>query len=337
MIGESGPSPAANTQDRIPLFEDVREDILHIHIPLNYNICNFKCSYCYLTNRKKTISDSTLLFLEKIIPRLEKIRRPVHVVFATDGEISAVPPLWPYLRRLSQLPSVVLVTLFSNLSGNFEKMLAGVDPTKLSIVASFHAEQLGMHSKRKENFYRTAKKLHEQVRKIVLSYILHPQNLQDMRQEMLKMLAAGIPVFAYPLVPIPVKGHPKIYSETEQQEVENILKKFNQSEAVNFFMMDGRKPGLKCSAGQHLVEIANDGAITACFKGIYDLGNILGPDDQAFLRTSDTLCPHGGCVCNWTVAFSDMVRAECLRVDSLYGFVKREAKDNFRPDFVVTE
>ncbi len=325
---------AKDSQGKIGLFEDDRQDLLHIHIPLKYNICNFKCSYCYLGDRKKEVSDSTLTFLDQLIPRIEEIQRPVHVIFATDGEITAVPSLWPYLRRLSHSRSVALVSLFSNLSGNFDSMLEGVELSKLSVVASFHAEQLAKRSKGLERFVRTTNMLHERIRKIVVSFILHPDRLEEIRQEMQKMVEAGVPVFAYPLVSI--KENTTTYTNEEDQDVNRILEEYNQSESVNFFMMGGRHAGLKCSAGKNLIEINNDGSIISCFMCGQNLGNILSPDQQAFLRRQETTCVHGGCVCNWAVGFSDLVKSKYVRVDSLYGFVKRKGTDDSDPDFSIT-
>ncbi|MBM3888134.1 MAG: radical SAM protein [Verrucomicrobia bacterium] len=310
--------------ETVPLFEDTRQEPLLVHIALKYFVCNFHCEYCYLIDRVARIEPGILERLDKLMGRLKRIRRPLHVLFATDGEITAVPELLPFLPRFQEIESLRLLTLYSNLSGDFEKILNVFPPKKLSVIATCHPRIVNRSARLKETFMRNARLLHERARMLVVALVLDPAELQRVRALRDELTAAGLVVSAYPLQPASKKRSARHYDTPEQADLaRQILKETNIATVVNEFMMGKQMHCFPCAAGRDYLEVEDDGNVHACFRLTdVSLGSMF--DEKGPLLPRDgVLCPHGGCRTNWAVAFSEVVSRDFKRVNSIYNFVRR--------------
>jgi hypothetical protein len=296
-------------------------NLLHVHLPGAYRFCNYRCSYCYLPAFLPAIAPETVAALLRVTASLDVLARPLHVIFATDGEISVAKPLWPVLRQVTDLPSTRLISLFTNCSGSMDSVLAHTDPARLSIIATCHLEQL-TSDLAVVNFIAVVERLRAQVRSIITSVMLGPDQLPRFAAFKQAMDKRDLMVFAYP--PFVVRGHPRPCEPPELLQVRRILAETNPAPILNEFIQGGTRPGLKCAAGREYVEISNDGTVVDCWRHRAVLGNLFAPESLR-LRTADTVCPSGGCGSNWPVGFSDVVRQEFRRVDSLYNFVRRDS------------
>ena len=307
----------------VPLFDDRRAEILHVHLPATYQVCNFRCTYCYLPVYEARLPAGLVESLERIIERLAAVQRPMNVIFATDGEISIARELWPLLDRLAALPGLRLLSLFSNCSGNFESILERVPASKLSVIASCHLHQM-RDPARLEKFFQTVEMLHATIRGLVVSFILDPDQMHRFPWLKQEMERRGIATFAYPV--LQVEGRTRPYTSAELEQVTRFLGETNPVPAINDFMLEKTVPGLRCAAGADYIQINNDGTVLACWKTGQVLGNLFA-DDPPRLLSADAVCPSRGCTCNWTAGFSDVVTRRFKRVNSLYNFVPREPGD----------
>ena len=301
----------------VSLFEDRRAEILHVHLPGAYNVCNFRCTYCYLPVYEARLPAELVAALDRIIERLKAVQRPMNIIFATDGEISVARDLWPLLDRLAALPTLQLVTLFSNCSGNFEKILECVPARKLSVIASCHLQQME-NPARLDRFFQTVELLRDNIRGLVVSFILEPTQIPRFPWLKQQMDRRGIATFAYPV--LQVEGRTRPYTANELKQVIRILHETNPVPAINDFMLKETVPGLKCTAGVDYIQINNDGTVLACWKTGRELGNIFS-DVAPRLLGAESVCPFGGCTCNWTAGFSNAVTSRFRRVNSIYNFV----------------
>lgn len=317
----------------VSLFEDRRAELLHVHLPAVYNLCNFRCSYCYLPVYEARLPAGIVESLDRIIDRLGAVQRPLNIIFATDGEITVARELWPVLGRLTGLPSLRLISLFSNCSGNFERILERVPARKLSVIASCHLQQMEKPA-RLDQFFQTVELLRATIRGLVVSFILEPAQMPRFPWLKQEMARRGISTFAYPI--LQVGGRTRVYTNAERDQVIRLLDETNPAAAINDFMLEKTIPGLKCAAGRDYIQINNDGTVLACWKTGQVLGNIFAADPPR-LPGVDSVCPFGGCPCNWTAGFSDIVTSRFKRVNSLYNFVARQPGESAEPAFVIED
>lgn len=317
----------------VSLFEDRRAELLHVHLPAAYNLCNFRCTYCYLPVYEARLPAGIAESLDRIIDRLSAVQRPLNIIFATDGEITVARELWPVLGRLTGLPSLRLISLFSNCSGDFERILERVPARKLSVIASCHLQQMRSPA-RLEKFFQTVETLRAVIRGLVVSFILEPAQMPRFPWLKQEMARRGIPTFAYPI--LQVGGRTRPYTNAEREQVIRLLDETNPAAVVNDFMLEKAVPGLKCAAGRDYIQINNDGTVLACWKTGQVLGNIFAADPPRLLN-AESVCPFGGCPCNWTAGFSDVVTRRFKRVNSLYNFVPRQPGAPPEPNFVIED
>jgi hypothetical protein len=317
----------------VSLFEDRRAELLHVHLPAVYNICNFRCTYCYLPVYEARLPAGIVESLDRIIDRLRAVQRPLHIIFATDGEITVARELWPVLGRLTELPSLRLISLFSNCSGNFERILERVPARKLSVIASCHLQQMETPA-RLDKFFQTVEMLRATIRGLIVSFILEPAQISRFPWLKQEMADRGIPTFAYPI--LQVGGRTRPYTTAELEQVTRFMDETNPAAPVNDFMLEKTIPGLKCAAGRDYIQINNDGTVLACWKTGQVLGNILANEPPQLLE-ADSVCPYGGCPCNWTAGFSDVVTSRFKRVNSLYNFVPRQPGELSEPAFSIKD
>jgi MoaA/NifB/PqqE/SkfB family radical SAM enzyme len=329
-VGFANPLPRTAP---VSLFEDRRADILHVHLPASYNVCNFRCTYCYLPVYEARLPTGIVESLDRIIDRLKAVQRPLNIIFATDGEITIARELWPVLGRLTELPSLRLVSLFSNCSGNFEWILEHFPARKLSVIASCHLHQIETQA-RLDKFLQTVEMLRANIRGVVVSFILDPDQISRFPWLKQEMDQRGIATFAYPI--LQVEGKTRSYTADELARVTRLMRETNPAPAINDFMLEKTIPGLKCAAGRDYIQINNDGTVLACWKTGQVLGNIL-TDDPLHLLGADSVCPFGGCPCNWTAGFSDAVTSRFKRVNSLYNFIPRRPAHPPEPAFSIED
>jgi hypothetical protein len=315
----------------ISLFEDRRGEMLHVHLPGGYNVCNYRCTYCYLPAFNPRLAPGIVGALNRILDRLTAVQRPMNVVFATDGEITVSTELWPLLARLPEIPSVRLVTLFSNCSGNFDNILARVPPGQLSVIASCHLQQMDSEA-RVQRFLRTVEKLSHTIRAVVVSVILEPAQMSRFPRMKQELDQRGVSAYAYPI--IQVEGRTRPYTGPERELAVQIMDQTNPARVINEMMLERTFPGLRCAAGRDYIQIDNDGTVVACWRTRQVLGNLLADDPPRLLGT-DSPCPFGGCACNWTAGFSDAVTRDFRRVNSLYNFVPHHPGRFQAPSFVL--
>jgi len=307
--------------------------MLHVHLPGSYNVCNFRCSYCYLPGYEARVPAGLVESLERIIERLKAVKRPMNVIFATDGEISVARDLWPLLDQLAMLPSLQLVTLFSNCSGDFKRILERFPARRLSVIASCQLQQM-KDPVRLDRFFQTVEMLRDHIRGLVVSFILDPGQIPRFSWLKQEMDRRGIATFAYPI--LQVEGRTRPYTTGELKQVIRILHETNAAPAINDFMLEKTVPGLKCAAGVDYIQINNNGTVLACWKTGRELGNIFA-DAPPRLLNAGSVCPFGGCTCNWTAGFSEVVTRRFKRVNSLYNFVPRQPSAQPEPAFAIED
>lgn len=307
-------------------------DLLHVHIPGAYRFCNYRCSYCYLPSFSPSIAPEVVSSLTQVVSHLEHLSRPLHVVLATDGEISVARALWPVLKQVTDLDSTRLISLFSNCSGPMDELLAHTDPSRVALIATCHLEQLAS-DRALQKFIATLVTVRARVRSLVTSVMLAPDELPRFAAFKDAMDERGLTVFAYP--PFAVRGHPRPYAPDEREYVQQILAETNVAPVINEFILGGTRPDVRCAAGRDYIEIGNDGTVIDCWRHRRVLGNLFAPGSVS-LRSDDMCCPSGGCASNWPVGFTDVVRRDFRRVDSLYNFVRRDSSTAAAEVFEVT-
>jgi MoaA/NifB/PqqE/SkfB family radical SAM enzyme len=334
---------------RIRLFDDESSEILHVHIELPYRICNFRCNYCYLPNWNKKIEPELLNNFSMILEGIKKIKRPLHIILPHDGEITIVHEFWPYLKKISALKDVRLITIFSNLTSNFEEIFNILPPKKISIIAAYHYHYFKNKEKQKEDFFRRLANLKEQAGYIVGNFVLSPDQIEyyDYFTERLKSL--GVKPYPYPrMSKYTCKIDYEAHSKQDLIKVKNILKNdTNAPDIVNDFLFGKREKGLKCAAGRDHILIRADGEVTRCFylqkesrnhvhasnemkfdvNDIEHLGSMFNSEGP-WIHCDYELCPTGGCGSNWPVSFSDKVTHRYKKVKSLFNFVARDPNDS---------
>lgn len=306
--------------------------LLHVHIPGGYRFCNYRCSYCYLPAFAPAITPDVVSSITRVVSHLDRLARPLHVIFATDGEISVAKALWPVLRQVTNLPATRLISMFSNCSGPMDQLLEQTDPARLALIATCHLEQLPSDAA-VTKFISTVAAVRPRVRSLVTSVMLAPDVLPRYPAFKREMDDRGLPVFAYP--PFVVRGYPRPSTAEEHALVRRILADTNPAPVVNEFIMGATLPDVRCAAGRDYIEIGTDGAIVDCWRHRRSLGNLFSSPAPS-LRTDDMVCPSGGCGSNWPVGFTDVVRRDFRRVDSLYHFVTRDTAPATAESFEIT-
>ena len=316
-------------QHRIRLFDDNSPEILLLHLGLSYNICNFRCHYCYLPNWNNKIDPTLLYKLDKLCERLKRIKRPLYIVFASDGEISVTPALWPYFKKLLELNDLRMVTIFTNLSQDLGKILDTFPAEKMAIIATYHIHQFKNVEMQKMRFFRRVEKLKREVASIVVSFVLSPDQLEHFEEFKDTTGKIGVLSYAYPLLSKHSgKVDLKLYNREELKRVEKILAlDDNPAKIINDFCFGMKVNGLRCAAGRDYIEVSPDGQTYRCYaisEGSY--GNLFDPHGP-WVNLRPEVCPLGGCGCNWAVAFSDRVSRNYKRINSLYNFVEKDSYD----------
>jgi len=316
-------------ENRIRLFEDNSREILLVHLGLSYNICNFRCHYCYLPNWNKKIDPELSNKLERLLQRLTHIKRPLYIIFASDGEISVTPTLWPHLKKLLELNDLKMVTLFTNLSNNFEILLDIFPASKMAIIATYHIHQFRNVDIQRSRFFQRVVKLKKEAASIVVSFVLSPDQLVYYDEFKNSMEEIGVLSYAYPLLS-KYTGKVDVASYTNEEiiKVKKILElDDNPAKIINDFLFGWRIKGLKCSAGSNYIEVSPEGQVYRCFAVCNDdYGNLFDANGP-LINLRAEVCPLGGCSCNWAVAFTDEVSQKFKRINSLYHFVARNPDD----------
>jgi radical SAM family protein len=322
---------------RVSLFAEESPELLLVHLGASYRICNFRCEYCYLPEFKKKVDAADLARLEKLIDRLKLVRRPLHLVFATDGELTITRDLWPLLRKTLELPDLRLLSIFTNLSNDLvEGMLEFFPAERLAIIATYHHHQFRTPEKQKEEFFERVRRLKGRVASIVGNIVLSPAQLPQYPEFKARMAALGVPAGGYPLIAGSSDEIDRAaYTPGELAAVERILAEDSPA-PINRFLLGETVPGLRCAAGRDYLELALDGTVRRCYALPDTLGNLFDPEGPRVARGAEP-CPAGGCSCKWTVAFGDTVSREYKRVRSLYGFVRRPPGDEGTRSFEVAD
>ena len=282
-------------RDRVSLFEDDSAELLLVHIGVPYRICNFRCGYCYLPEFKKKADPTELAALGRIIDRLKLVKRPLHLVFATEGEITITRELWPLLAKTLELPDLRLVSIFTNLSNDLvEEMLEFFPPSKLGVIATYHTHQFRRPERDKQAFFERVRRLRDRLASIVGNIVLSPDQLPHYDEFKAQMAELGVPAGGYPLIAEKADRIDRdAYSAEELARVEAILAEDSPA-PVNRFLLGESVKGLRCAAGRDYLEIAMDGMARRCYALPERLGNLFDPGGPKIARGEER-CPSGGC------------------------------------------
>ena len=310
----------SGTQKR--LFEDKSSNVLDIMLAIPVKVCNYRCSYCYITHDNKPDRES-LHLLPKIIERLGKIPRPLTISLYPLGDIIAIPTLWPLLQNISALDNVVSIELWSNLSRDMDDILKYVQGNKKIFVAgSYHPSGFKAFEVGKENFFRRVADLRDNVADVTINMVAATCNMPFYHELKSRLDQLGVYLSISPLRGAR-NGDGKMYPLSYSNDERNEIRKMINNDFISYFMLDNKRAAIRCSVGRDYLEIDNLGNVLRCSRISSSYGNILdecGP----LIDSIGRYCPLGGCSGKVDIGYIAPCLAEYKRIGTKHHYIKRD-------------
>jgi len=316
----------ADRLERVSLFEDASDHLLHINLDLPITTCNYRCSYCFLKHDIKPDLDK-LKDLDRLIDRLALIRRPLGITFVPQGEVSAVPAVWPFYDKIGRLPNLAWLEIWSNLSRDPEPIVRHVPRDKLNFIATYHPTEFKSFERDNEAFFRRVAWLKQEVVDLTLNFVLCDENMPYL--EPLQQRVAGLDVFlTYNPQISSANGYGALIKPLSPEHHDRARALMNNP-FMEYYFLEARRDDVRCTAGRDRLNILYDGRVRRCeYLSVdtderEDMGNVL--DGSAVIDRVNRFCKRGGCACKGTLGNIEKVVAVYKRVGTQHHYIKRPA------------
>jgi hypothetical protein len=249
--------------------------------------CNYGCAYCPFA--KRAISSSMLARDRAALTRfVDWVKRTqthcLRILFTPYGEALIWPAYREALVELSHLSHITQVSIQTNASGPLS-FLSDCDLRKVSLWISWHPTEIELSP-----FVEKIHALHAQGVQLSVGAVAIPIHLSQV-EALRKRLPPHVPMW------INAQKPGVSYSEAEQARWRAIDPDFDLE------LIRHRSQGKSCQAGEHVLSIDGDGAITRCHFIDQKLGNLYQDDLATILRPR--ACTRKTCEC-W-IGYSHLV------------------------------
>jgi MoaA/NifB/PqqE/SkfB family radical SAM enzyme len=283
--------------------------------------CNYRCSYCYLTQKSRSSTNKEAVReWQMILNHCIRIQRPLYLAIGTYGEPLLLQPFWKTLREIMAKDKIVGVWFPSNLSLPLDKYLHGIPVEKLGIVGTLHPSQFGNFERDFEFFFKQCLWLKEHGSDIVVNYVLTPDQIESFFAYKEIFAKEGIGMTANIFKGSwDGKNYPESYTEIELQLIEEVF----ENEAFIYDYMSQKKSslGAECTAGRYMIHIENDGIVYSCPFSRVKLGRVT--DNNLTIYDDNHRCSTNWCKCHWTIGFIVEVVRKYKRLHGIFSFEQR--------------
>lgn len=316
----------------IPLYVDNRNEIITLNLVLPIHVCNYRCEYCYL---KKT-NEINMGFIEQqkeLLKNLQKVNRPMIIIFGVTGEILAVPELWSSLALLSEIKNIKWISLITNLSKDFDWIERYYPLKKISIIATYHPSSFKDFSIESKQFFKRVEHLKKNALNVIVNYVATPDQIQEYENVKNILDNLGVCLTVNPLIgTFRGKFYPRDYTDAERNKVNEIM----ENDIISTYFLHGKRPQTYCTAGRDLLVASPDGTAYRCEHIKEKRGNFMD-EEGPLIDIQSEICEIGGCSCKYTIGYSETVVRDYKRINSLFNFVKREKPGSGVRSFELTD
>jgi MoaA/NifB/PqqE/SkfB family radical SAM enzyme len=306
------------------LFESKSDELLWVQLWNENELCNYRCSYCFLDHRDK-VDNTKIARFGDILDRLHLIPRPLAVHMGARGEVLTLPDLWPLYAKLAALPNLRFAEFWSNLSRPLDGVLKHISPSKLNIVATFHPTQYKRPAE-KTAFFDRVKFLRDNANDVVLHFVHSPDNAPFIPEIIKTAKEMGVHLLIKPLVAKRNAQTGEAYPAAYQhRDILKLRKWFGSDLAVHFAFE--HPINVRCGAGKDFIHIRHDGSVSRCefsnpLPEQQKYGNILDEGGPT-IDTVSRYCWRGGCGCYDIMGHSEPFVAEYRREKCSVRFIRR--------------
>jgi sulfatase maturation enzyme AslB (radical SAM superfamily) len=233
---------------------------------IDYNskcLCNFKCSYCSLDNKKKKQIAFTSYQLKQtklLWNKLAKINDKIYVRVNFNGEILVDKWAMKSAFYINHIPNVEVFEIITNNSVNPKFYLDELDLTKTSFNCSYHPECISL-----QQFLKNIDLLKNNGCNLFANIVCTPQVIDkipkiykifDKKGILLRLLAFRTDGFKYN-----GKTYPRDYTSKERKIMEEY---FYSKEEYEYTVECKSTKNLNCYAGVDMINLFIDGTISRC-------------------------------------------------------------------------
>jgi len=274
----------------------MQNNIINIRLLSDWSKCNYKCSYCIVSEQQdKFVSWSEDNF-KKIVSNLLLSSYQYNIRLGVQGEFFANKVLVAGGRELSNYNNCYGVNLITNLSlsiKQYRRLFEGYDLSKVGLVASYHPTEI----KDLSAWVDTAIFMNDFV-DFSIVVVAYPPILDDLELMVDKFHKLGIHVALQAYIgEYGGKFYPRDYTETQKKRLKSMIYSRHDFE----FLVNLKKPDM-CYAGSRsfFVNTVNGRVLTCGIPGMKDsleIGNLLNSPDIAFLD-APMKCTSQTCQCD---------------------------------------
>jgi len=311
---------SADLTRSISLFDEIADELLYVSMIVPINVCNYRCSYCFLEHEAKA-SKERLGRLFEVIERLGAIPRPLHVEISPGGDIIATPSMWPIYERLMAQPNIRAVEIWTNLSRDLRPILGEVDWKRIMVVATYHPTEFDDFERSHAIFCKNVETIAGLAADVSVNFVASRSNLRFFQKLYDDMERLRVPLTVNAQLGkdrTDGQVYPVCYTPEERQ----IISSWMNNDFIEHFMLLYQRENVRCSAGRNHLQIDVEGNVRRCDFVDRDYGNILGPG-SVMIDMEKRYCEIGGCSCKNYVGFIEPCDAEYDRRGTKHHYASR--------------
>lgn len=273
-----------------------QDEIINIRLLSDWSKCNYKCSYCIVSEQQEAFVSWSEDNYKKIINNLTLASFRYNIRLGVQGEFFANKVLIEGGRSLSNSKNCFGVNLITNLSlsiAQFDKAFEGYDLKKVGLVASYHPTEI----KDIDAWIETAVYMNGKV-DFSLIVVAYPPILTSLSHMVKKFHALGMHVAVQAYIgDYQGKSYPAAYTPEEKQLIKSMVYSRHDYE----FLVNLKKPGM-CYAGSKSFFVNTlNGIVKTCgiphMKDAKIIGNLLESPNIQFL-SAPMKCTSPSCQCD---------------------------------------
>lgn len=316
---------------RVDIFKAGGSEIIYLMTDSPPTVCNFRCPYCFHNEKEQwgigyhPFEDEYNEWVNAVETAIIKIQRPLMLSIGPRGEPLVIPKWWDFLHKVANNSKVLSVSFLSNLSAPIVSKFNEVDIKKIGITATLHPTNFKDPVADFENFYKQVKWLKENGARVVVNYVLTPEQLPHFHVYRSKFSDLGVTMVANLFRgKYKDKTYPDNFTEKELKIIREYLNDdlpfiFNyQSHFLNPF-------GNKCTAGRYIFFMEYDGSIYNCNFARERLGSIY--DDVLYLFDENCYCTVTKCECKWTIPLQEHIVKDYVGIGNIHEFKRRKSSE----------